>query len=84
MKPIVWTDIDLRLAWKRRHENYLRIVREARNEGRLGVAAFHMAYAANARAGYAHALRQHRLNDVRFFDPVAFVNSGGFELREVK
>jgi hypothetical protein len=82
-RPIIWTDIDLRAWAKRYHANELELLRSARKRGRMDYVAHHMACAARYRARYADALKQHRLNDVRFFDPVAFVNGGGFELREI-
>jgi hypothetical protein len=43
----------------------------------------HLKNAARQREFHAADLREFREKNIRFFDPVAFVNSGGFNLREI-
>jgi hypothetical protein len=76
-KPIIWTDIDLRKRFRNDHAFAVRQAREARQEGRIGLVVHHLNYAKAHRRALAGALRTYRLNDVRMFDAVRFVNGGG-------
>jgi hypothetical protein len=82
-KPIIWTDMDLRKRFRGDHAFALLQAREARQAGRIGLVIHHLNYATAHRRALANTLRTYRLNDVRQFDAAAFVNSGGFNLREI-
>jgi hypothetical protein len=83
MKPIVWRDTDYRRVSRREHLVQVDLAMSARREGKAALAALHLANAARQREFHAADLREFREKDIRFFDPVAFVNSGGFNLREI-
>jgi hypothetical protein len=82
-RPIIWTDMDLRKRFRGDHAFALLQAREARQAGRIGLVIHHLNYATAHRRALANTLRTYRLNDVRQFDAGAFVNSGGFNLREI-
>jgi hypothetical protein len=83
MKPIVWRDIDYREVSRREHRMQVELARSANRRGNTKLALWHLKNAARQRVFHAADLREFREKNIRFFDPVAFVNSGGFNLREI-
>jgi len=83
MKPIVWRDTDYREVSRREHATQVELAMSARRQGKTALAADHLEKAARQRVFHAADLREFREKNIRFFDPVAFVNSGGFDLREI-
>lgn len=83
MKQIVWRDTDYREVSRREHAMQVELARSARRQGNTELALWHLKNAARQRKFHAADLREFREKDIRFFDPVAFVNSGGFNLREI-
>lgn len=83
MKPIVYQDMDLRVRFSRDHAEALRQASKARRDGKRSHWIKCMESAARKRERTAYWLRYWREHDVRIFDPIAFVESGGFTLREI-
>jgi hypothetical protein len=83
MKPIVWRDTDYREVSRRKHRMQVELARSANRRGNTELALWHLKNAARQRVFHAADLREFREKNIRFFDPVAFVNSGGFNLREI-